>query len=182
MKRKRPFMPTVPVVLNGELVEDLERMNAQYPGDLYATPVAYDSTFALAAFTERKAMLEEARKMSENAEFRWLLQERSGGYCFGEGTLLPLFLKFYDLPDRVGDSLRLNPEKVIKDLSTKPRRDVLNWDNAIRSFDVCAYPYSAYSDPNFRGVEHFINFRCWFNPNWGLTVSSLRNWGLAFPA
>jgi hypothetical protein len=181
MKRKRPFMPTVPVVLNGELVEDLERMNAQHPGDLYVTPVAYDSTFALAAFTERKAMLEEARKMSENVELHWLLEERSGGGCPPEGTIVQVVLVFHDLPNLAGENLYVKPDEEIKDMSTLPRREFLNWDNAIRSISSCAYPYSAYSDPNFRGIEHFINFRCWLNPNWGLTISSIRNWGLAFP-
>ncbi|MEV6176328.1 hypothetical protein [Streptomyces sp. NPDC052015] len=180
-KRKRPYMPTVPLLLNGELVEDLERMNAQYPGDLYVTPIVYDSTFALAAFTEREAMLEESRKMSNSAEFRWHVELR-GGACADEGTPVPQFLRPWDLPNLRGEFLTISPEGKIRDLSTRVRREFLNWDNAIQSIGICAYPYSAYSDPNFSGIEHFINFRCWINPDWGITISSIRNWGLAPPA
>jgi hypothetical protein len=178
-KRKQPYMPTVPLLLNGELVEDLERMNAQHPGDLYVTPIVYDSTFALAAFTERKAMLEESRSMSNSAEFHWHVEMRSA--CADEGAPVPQLLRPFDLPNLRGEFLRISPEGEIKDLSTRVRRQVLNWDNAIRSIDVCAYPYSAYSEKNLRGIEHFINFRCWINPDWGITISSIRNWGLAPP-
>jgi hypothetical protein len=169
-------------VLNGELVEDLERMNVEHPGDLYVTPVAYDGVFALSAFTDRQAMLAEARTMTDSVTFGWLAEERGIG-CLPEGAPAPTELVCFDLLNLGGDQrLRTGADKNRKDLSLVPRRGFLNWDNCIRSVDVCAYSYSAFSEKNFRGVESFINFRCGFNPTaWGLNTSSIINWGTGGP-
>lgn len=73
------------------------------------------------------------------------------------------------------------------DLAQVPRQNEIGlwnlaWDNAIRSVDACAYPYSVSSDRNFHGVTHFINFRCSFNAtSFGCTASAIRNWGTLPP-
>ncbi|WP_405597538.1 hypothetical protein OG741_13820 [Streptomyces sp. NBC_01410] len=174
-------MPTVPLVLNGELVEDLERMNKEYPGNLYVTPVVYGGAFALAAFTDGKEMLAEAQRMADSAEFRWHMEERAIG-CLPEDAPAPQTLECWDLPNLRGEVLRTRPGKHRSDLSAIPRRGFLNWDNAIRSVDACAYPYSASSEKDFHGVTHFINFRCGFNPTaFGINTSSIVNWGTLPP-
>ncbi|GAA3493890.1 hypothetical protein GCM10019016_009890 [Streptomyces prasinosporus] len=176
-ERQCPYMPSLPLLLNGKLVEDLERMNAENAGNLYVTPVAYGGDLALAAFTDRKDMLSEAQKVIDSAELHWLMEERAIG-CLPEGAPAPQVLDCHDVLDLRGERLRTPPNRSWKDLSLVPRREFLNWDNCIRSVDVCAYPYSAYSEKEFHGVEHFINFRCGFNPTvFGINTSSLVNWG-----
>lgn len=179
-ERQRPFRPTVPVMLNGELVDDVERMNKEYPS-LYITPAAYGSSLVLAAFTDGRAMLAEARRMEGDAEFHWLMEERGLG-CLPEGAPAPTVLEANDLPDLKGEILRVPPEKSIKDLATKARRGFLNWDNAIRSVDVCAYPYALCDGKNFTGNMYFVNFRCGFTlGSFGLITSSIVNWGTSPP-
>jgi hypothetical protein len=186
-RRQDPFTPALPVVLDGELIEDIERMNLEYPGDLYITPVVHESALALAAFVDAKAMLKRAREMTDNSELHQLLRDHSLG-CIDEGDPVRLVLDCYDRFDLYGNRLRLEPEAMVPDLFQVPRpggpTGILNstWDNAIRSVDACAYPYSVSSDRNFHGTTHFINFRCSFNATtFGYTGSSIRNWGTLPP-
>jgi len=171
-------MPVEPVVLNGELVEDLERMNAENPEALYITPVVYDSSIVLAAFSDPNVMVTESRKMTDSAEFHWRLglQSLTGGGCASEFDPMWQTLDSYDLPTVSGERLRLIPEHSFPDLATIPRRNVLNWGNAIRSLDSCAYPWSFWTQRNFGGDTWFINFRCTYFPS-GLGILSLDNWG-----
>ncbi|MFI1067056.1 hypothetical protein ACH4TC_34865 [Streptomyces spororaveus] len=185
-RRQNPFTPALPVVIDGELTEDIERINLEYPGDLYITPVAHKSTLALAAFADSKAMLKRAQGMTYDPELRELLRDHTLG-CLDDSDPVKLVLDCYDRKNLYGHILRLFPEAMIPDLSLLQRPNevgILNrtWDNAIRSVDACAYPYSVSSDRNFSGVTHFINFRCSFNAtSFGYTASSIRNWGTLPP-
>lgn len=155
-------------------------MNAQYPGPLYMTPVEYGSSLATAAFVERKEMLAAADKAGR---LQGVVNGNSTGLCPPEGSPAPTKLVVTDETLLRGASLSLFPEVFVPDLSREPRRSYLNWDNAIRSIDVCAYPYSMYADINFQGDEYFINFRCSFTElgQWDLRISSLKNWGTLYP-
>lgn len=143
--------------------------------------MAYNGTFALAAFTDSKEMLAESRRMAGSAESKWRMEERAIG-CIPETAPAPTVLDVYDVRDLRGERLRTLPGTKRPDLSLVPRKETLTWNNATRSVDVCAYPYSVSSDAGFRGVTHFINFRCGFNPTaWGANTSSLVNWGTIPP-
>ncbi|MER5733729.1 hypothetical protein ABT084_36270 [Streptomyces sp. NPDC002138] len=184
LKRRSPFIPALPVILEGERVDDIERMNLEYPGDLYVTPMVHRSTLALAAFVDAKEMLRKAREVTEDGELRKLLRGHALG-CIADGDPVRLVLDCYDNQNLEGSKLRLDPEAMCPDLSRIQRGfsyQHLNWDNAIRSVDACAYPYSVSSDPWFHGITHFINFRCSFNAtSFGYTGSSVRNWGTLPP-
>ncbi|MFH9712997.1 hypothetical protein ACH4MW_00015 [Streptomyces luteogriseus] len=185
--RQHPFTPALPVVLDGELIEDIERMNLEYPGDLYVTPVVHKSTLALAAFVDAKAMLKQAREMTYNSELHQLLRDHVALGCLDDADPVRLVLDCCDRSNLHGHKLRLEPEAMVPDLSQVPRQNEVGiynttWDNAIRSVDACAYPYSVSSDRNFHGTTHFINFRCSFNATtFGYTASSIRNWGTLPP-
>ncbi|MFJ9933895.1 hypothetical protein ACIRSJ_12300 [Streptomyces virginiae] len=186
-RRQHPFTPALPVVIDGELTEDIERINLEYPGDLYITPVAHKSTLALAAFVDSKAMLKRAQEMTYDPELRKLLRDHVALGCLDDDDPVKLVLDCRDRKNLHGNILRLFPEAMIPDLSQRQRPNAvgifnLTWDNAIRSVDACAYPYSVSSDRNFSGVTHFINFRCSFNAtSFGYTASSIRNWGTLPP-
>ncbi|MER6431335.1 hypothetical protein ABT272_26930 [Streptomyces sp900105245] len=179
-KRETPFVSTMPVVLNGKLVQDIERIDEEYPEDLFVTPVVHDSEFALAVFADPKQMLAEARKAKDDPEFHWLMEQRGIG-CIPEGDPAPTALDIWDIANLGGEGLRTKPEHSRSDLSNITRRQFLNWDNATRSIDVCAYPFSVSSEKDFHGVTHFQNFRCGFNVPSGWSISSLINWGTLPP-
>ncbi|MEU6332261.1 hypothetical protein ABZ851_34170 [Streptomyces sp. NPDC047049] len=180
IKRETPFVSTMPVVLNGKLVQDIERIDEEYPEDLFVTPVVHDSELALAVFADPKQMLAEARKTKDDAEFHWLVEQRGIG-CLPDGAPALTALDSYDIANLGGRRLRISPEHGYPDLSLVPRRKSLNWDNAILSFDACAYPFSASSEKDFHGITHFQNFRCGFNISSDWSVSSLINWGTLPP-
>ncbi|MGW7458441.1 hypothetical protein [Streptomyces sp. NPDC054797] len=183
-KRKNPFTPALPVIIEGEVVDDLERMNLEYSGELYVTPVVHRSTLALATFVDAKEMLRKAQEVTDDDELRQLLRASALG-CVAEGDPVRLVLDCYDGQNLEGNKLRLEPEAICPELYKLKRGlglPVRNWDNAIRSVDACAYPYSVSSDPWFHGTTHFINFRCSFNATtFGYTASSIRNWGTLPP-
>ncbi|MEU3640762.1 hypothetical protein AB0H23_31640 [Streptomyces albogriseolus] len=112
-ERQCPYMPSLPLLLNGKLVEDLERMNAENAGNLYVTPVAYGGDLALAAFTDRKDMLSEAQKVIDSAELHWLMEERAIG-CLPEGAPAPQVLDCHDVLDLRGERLRTPPQQELE--------------------------------------------------------------------
>ncbi|MBC2908131.1 hypothetical protein [Streptomyces cupreus] len=138
----RLLEPQVPVVLDGEVVDDLEQLNAALP--LNFTRLSYEGSVALGAFTDRKAMLSEVRRM--NGDTRG---------DFG----LPSHTRVWEDGNEGGDRLELEAGFHWRDLTRVPRGflHTQNWNDIISSVSVCAFNVELFDDIHLSGARFFID-------------------------
>ncbi|MBT2490686.1 hypothetical protein J7E96_19630 [Streptomyces sp. ISL-96] len=179
--RKREFKPDVPVVLDGEVVEDLERMKAEATGPLSMTRLAYGSSLALGAFTDREAMLAEVGRMYPDAEHRSLVALEA--VCTQPPDSLPTRVCFFEDADEQGDIKCLEAGFGYKNLSNVHRGFLLtqNWNDVISSLSQCRFDVSLFDAFDWTGNEFFAPKGC-NTPNlarfgWGDRAASIVNWG-----
>lgn len=139
----RPIEPIVPLILDGEVVEDIERFNATRTRALFMTRLSDKGAVALGAFTDRAAMLSEARSMSPD-----MMMD------FG----LPTFCMVWDKPKDEGDHLAVEHGCHYSDLSRVPRGDLpmQTWADSISCLDACQFDVSLFPDINFMGDGLFV--------------------------
>ncbi|MEU1287483.1 hypothetical protein [Kitasatospora sp. NPDC005856] len=140
----RPIEPEIPIVLNGEVVEDLEQFNATMRSQaLYTTRLSDGGAVALGAFTDRTAMLSEARSMDTDVALD-----------FG----LPTFTRVWEDANEGGDRLELEHGFHWPNLVNVPRGflHTQNWNDIISSVSVCAFDVDLFWDINLSGADFFV--------------------------
>lgn len=140
----RPLEPEVPVVLDGEVVEDLERLNvAMRTQALPTTRLSEAGAVALGVFTDRTAMLSEAQRMDTEtiADFG-----------------LPTFTRVWENGNEGGDRLELEHGFHWPNLLNVPRGflHTQDWNDIISSVSVCQFDVSLFADINLQGPEFFV--------------------------
>ncbi|MFI0222321.1 hypothetical protein [Streptomyces lydicus] len=182
-QRRRPLVPQVPLVLDGEVVEDLERMNAEATVPLFMTRLVHDSSVALGAFTDREAMLSEARRLP--ADSQSATRPRSEHVCASNPDSLEDIVRFWEDAGEQGDIRSVGPGLGYKDLSRLHRGflSTQNWNNIISSLSWCRFDVSLFelTDFNASGGEFFAPKGC-NTPDltpfgWNDRASSIANWG-----
>lgn len=180
---KRPIEPRVPLVLDGEVVEDLERMNAEIVGPLFMTRLVYNSSVALGVFTDRAAMLSEARKLpvaSQKTEVR-----PRELVCTSNPDSLEDIVRFWEDTNESGDIRSVGPGLGYRDLSGLHRGflSTQNWNNIISSLSWCRFDVSLFDLTGFdSGAGEFFAAKGCNTPDltpfgWNDRASSIANWG-----
>ncbi|MFF1476749.1 hypothetical protein ACFVYD_04065 [Streptomyces sp. NPDC058301] len=180
--RKRELYPDVPVVLDGEFVEDLERMNAEVTRPLFMTRLVYDSSLALGAFTNREAMLAEARRTHADAE-ESSLGASLEAICTQPPDSLPTQVCFFEDINEGGDVKCVDAGLGYPDLS-KVHRGFLgtqDWIFVISSLSQCRFDVSLFDLLEWHGDEFFQPKGC-NTPDlgrfrWNDLAVSIANWG-----
>lgn len=141
---RHPLEPAVPLVLDGEVVEDLERFNATRGSQtLYTTRLSDGGAVALGAFTDRAAMLSETRSMSPDTAM---------------DLGLPTFTVVWEDANQGGDHLQLEHGFSWPDL-TRVHRGFLgtqDWNDIISSVSACQFDVILFADINFSGDQFFV--------------------------
>ncbi|MFD5411951.1 hypothetical protein [Streptomyces nojiriensis] len=180
--RKRELYPDVPLVLDGEVVEDLERMNAEVTRPLFMTRLIHNSSLALGAFTDREAMLSEARRMYTDAE-EGALEAALEATCTQPPDALPTQVCFFEDIDEQGDVKCVEAGLGYPDLS-KVHRGFLgtgDWIFVISSLSKCRFDVSLFDLLEWHGDEFFQPKGC-NTPDlgrfrWNDLAVSIANWG-----
>lgn len=180
---KRPIEPQVPLVLDGEVVEDLERMNAEIAGPLFMTRLVYNSSMALGVFTDREEMLSEARQLPVASE-KTELQPREH-VCTSNPDSLEDIVRFWEDANESGDIRSVGPGRGYADLSGLHRGflGTQNWNNIISSLSWCRFDVSLFDLTGFNsGAGEFFAPKGCNTPDltpfgWNDRASSIANWG-----
>ncbi|WP_149183046.1 hypothetical protein [Streptomyces sp. TRM49041] len=183
----RLFAPAVPIVLDGEPVEDEERMHADFPGPLHLTRLGHGDDAVLGAFTDRAAMLAEARRQYAGEELppeRLERAKRSMEHvCTTNPGSLPEEVYFYEDAGESGDVKRLPKGRGYPNLSRVSRGflGTQNWNDVISSLSWCRYDVSLFDAFDWQGNEFFAPKGC-NTPDlnrfgWGDRAASIANWG-----
>ncbi|MCK7621716.1 hypothetical protein MUU72_00985 [Streptomyces sp. RS10V-4] len=158
--RVRPLSPQVPLFLNGDVVEDLERLNAEMTEPLHVTCLVNGDSLVLAAFTDRQAMLSEVRRTyADSAQMAVLSGEH---YCVSHPEALPDYVRVWEDANESGDYLDLDAGYYYPDLS-KVHRGFLhtqNWNDIISSLSACRYDVALFEDTGLTGHEFFAPKGC----------------------
>ncbi|GAA4932053.1 hypothetical protein ACFPM3_03660 [Streptomyces coeruleoprunus] len=182
----RLFEPVVPLVLDGEPVEDEERMHADLAGPLHLTRLGQGDDVVLAAFTDREAMIAEARRQYAGGatEPQDVKPKRSMEHiCTSNPSTLPAEVCFFEDAGEQGDVKCLGPMLGYRNLS-RVRRGFLgtqNWNDVISSLSWCRFDVSLFDAFDWQGNEFFAPKGC-NTPDlnrfgWGDRAASVVNWG-----
>ncbi|MGA5418466.1 hypothetical protein [Streptomyces pseudogriseolus] len=170
---KLPFMPSIPLLLNGAPVDDLERMNQNVSSPLYMTPTVFESRPAIAAYTERGPMVREAARLRVGCELRGAY-----GYCY-EPSQVPSHLDLWEHMDWQGNGFRVPVDVKVADLRDYGANDLFS------SISACRFAYSIFEHVDFRGNEYMLNAPCSISylagSGWNDKISSVINWGPSGP-
>jgi hypothetical protein len=187
-EQPRRLTPDTVRVLDGEPVEDEERMHADLAGPLHLTPLRRGGDMVLAAFTDRAAMLEAVRR--EERGYEELSPERREEaraslkeICVSNPTVLDAHVCFFEDAGEQGDEECLGPELGFPNLS-RVRRGFLgtqNWNDVISSLSWCRFDVSLFDAFDWQGNEFFAPKGC-NTPDlarfgWGDRAASIVNWG-----
>ncbi|MFJ8692994.1 hypothetical protein [Streptomyces roseolilacinus] len=184
----RLFEASVPLVLDGEPVEDEERVHADLAGPLHLTPLGRGADTVLGAFTDRAAMLEAVRRedaADEEVSPERLERARASfeHICTSNPSVLPARVCFFEDAGEQGDVKCLDPGLGYPNLS-RVRRGFLstqNWNDVISSLSWCRFDVSLFDAFDWQGNEFFARKGC-NNPDlarfgWGDRAASIANWG-----
>ncbi|WP_175410037.1 hypothetical protein [Streptomyces sp. TRM64462] len=182
----RLFEPSVPLVLDGEPVEDEERMHADFPGPLHLTRLGDGEEMVLAAFTDRAAMLAEVRRYAGDEPSPERLERARASLehvCTTNPGSLPEQVCFFEDAGESGDVRCLDPARGYPNLS-RVRRGFLgtqNWNDVISSLSWCRFDVSLFDAFDWQGNEFFAPRGC-NTPDlnrfgWGDRAASIANWG-----
>jgi hypothetical protein len=166
-------VPQVPLVLDGELLEDPGRVRELESTPLYYTPLRHAAGVALGAYTEREAMLAASREAPEVLAGLELTDARS--VCTTNPDSLGEFAFYFEHMHFGGDSISDQPGWGFASLV------IGDWNDTISSVDWCRWDVSLFQHSNFEGDELFLRAGC-DTPyleafRWNDTASSTVNWG-----
>lgn len=174
----------VPLLLDGEVVEDRERLADLKGAPLHYTPLHNGPGVALAAFTRRDAMLAESGDLLASLGNVKLMS--LDHVCTSDPNTLPEQVCFFQHVDEQGDVLCLQPGRAYQDLTRVGRAKLLwwytaDWNDTISSVSHCRWDVSLFEHVNFGGDEYFLRAGC-NTPNlvplgWNDRASGIVNWG-----
>lgn len=180
--------PSVPLALDGKLLQDPEELSAYNGQPLYYTPVRSKAGLALAAFTSRSAMFSEIKttqaRLSEVA-----VQPLAEHICTNNPDSLGEQACFFEHIGEQGDVRCLPPNRAYRDLTRVGRTKVAwwytsDWNDVISSVSWCRWDVSLYEHVNYGGSQLWLPAGC-NTPNlvelgWNDRASAIVNWGRRF--
>ncbi|MFF8382778.1 hypothetical protein [Streptomyces kanasensis] len=182
----RVFSASVPLVLDGETVEDEERMHADLAGPLHLTPLGSGDGVVLAGFTDRAAMLAEARRATADGSPREGVDGARDSFervCTSNPDSLPDRVCFFEDAGEQGDVKCLGAGLGYPNLSRVHRGflSTQNWNDVISSLSWCRFDVSLFDAFDWQGNEFFARKGC-TTPDlnrfgWGDRAASIANWG-----
>ncbi len=175
--------PSIPLVLDGKLLDKPEEITAYNGTPLYYTPLRSSSGIALAAFTSRDRMISEAKQQA--GEILHPQFERTGT---NNPDSLPEQVCFFEHINEDGDVKCLPPRRAYSDLTRVGRSKFLwwytnDWNDVISSVSACRWDVSLFEHINYGGSQLYLPARLGRNtPNlvelgWNDRASSIVNWG-----
>jgi hypothetical protein len=185
-------VPDVPLVLDGEVLEDPEEITQLNGQPLSYTPLRTRTGVALAAFTDPRAMVSEASQLVRRMAEGEILEARSEHICTSPPFNLPDRVQFFWDINESGDTIGLNgthegqPGEAFRDL-TEIDHGFLgfgDWNDEISSVSQCRWDVSLFEHINFGGSQLWLRAGC-NTPNlvelgWNDRASSIVNWGKRF--
>jgi hypothetical protein len=183
--------PNVPLVLDGEVLEDPQEITEHNGKPLYYTPLRTRAGIALAAFTDPEAMISESSKLVRRIQEGSIPAATSEHFC----TSNPDELRerrvqfFWDIHED-GDTIGLNDThdgaigEAYPDLTEVGHGLFGDWNDAISSVAWCRWDVSLFEHINFGGSQLWLRGGC-NTPNlvplgWNDRASSAVNWGRRF--
>jgi hypothetical protein len=166
-------VPHVPLVLDGEVLDDPGRVEDMHTVRLYYTPLHHGPGVALGAFTERKAMLAASRRSQEVLASLSLTTART--VCTSDPDSLGEFAGFFEHMHFGGDGIWLGPARGFPDLTQG------DWNDVISSVDWCRWDVELFEHVQFSGDTLYLWAGC-DTPyleafGWNDRASSAINWG-----
>jgi hypothetical protein len=180
-------VPHVPVLLDGVMLDDPEKVTTYNGTPLYYTPIGSFPTVALAAFTKREAMLgaEGDARLSLEVGFADAVIEVP---IFGPITIPTVDeVRFFEHTYRRGAQLTLAPNRAYRDLTGLSFGGgpfgigSSSWNDAISSTSACRFAVSLFEHTNYGGSELRVpagaNAADLVPLGWNDRASSVVNWG-----
>jgi hypothetical protein len=167
-------LPAVPLVLDGEVLDDPSRVRDVGGVRLHYTPLHYGSGVALGAFTRRDAMLAASRQASYEA-LASLSLTSARTTCTTNPDSLGEFAGFFEHMHFGGDSIWLGPARGFPDLTQG------DWNDVISSVDWCRWDVELFEHVQFGGNSLYLAAGCdapYLEAfGWNDRTSSAINWG-----
>jgi hypothetical protein len=176
----------VPLVVDGEAVEDEERLHADLAGPLHLTPLGSGDELVLAGFTDRGAMLAEARRAAVDGPPRETADGARRSFervCTSNPDSLADRVCFFEDAGEGGDVKCLGPGLGYPNLSRVHRGflSTQNWNDVISSLSWCRFDVSLFDAFDWQGNEFFARKGCNVPDlnrfGWGDRAASIANWG-----
>jgi hypothetical protein len=168
-----PVPPEMPLVLDGEVLDDPARVKDLTTVRLYYTPLHYGPGVALGTFTQRDAMLAASRQSQEVLASLSLTNART--VCTTNPDSLGEFAGFFEHMHFGGDSIWLGPSRAFPDLTQG------GWNDVISSVDWCRWDVELFEHIHYGGSTLYLWAGC-DTPyleafGWNDRASSAVNWG-----
>ncbi|MEZ4869314.1 MAG: hypothetical protein R3C14_48780 [Caldilineaceae bacterium] len=180
--------PTVPLMLDGQLLQDSKEITSYNGTALCYTPIRINSGVALAAFTSRAKMIAEVGRLSNNFNTA-MMRSQSEHICTSNPDGLAEQVCFFSDINEEGDVKCLAPGRAYSDLTRVGRNLVTwwytaDWNDVISSVSWCRWDVSLYEHINYGGSQLWLRAGC-NTPNlvelgWNDRASSIVNWGRRF--
>jgi hypothetical protein len=169
--------PNVPLVLDGEVLEDSQEITQLNGKPLYYTPLRTRGGIALAAFTDPQAMISESSELVSTMTEASIQPATSEHICQQPPFNLPERVQFYEHIHQSGDTIGLNPGFAYPDLRS-------GWNDILSSVSWCRWDVSLYEHIHYGGSQLWLRAGC-NTPNlvilgWNDRASSCVNWGRRF--
>jgi hypothetical protein len=178
--------PNVPLILDGEVLEDPEEITQLNGTPLHYTTLRTRTGIALAAFTDPQALITEPRKLVRKMMEGAIPAAAHTDVCTSPPDSLGERVQFYEHINESGDTFGLNPFQFYPDL-TRARRGVLgleDWNDTISSVSQCRWNVSIWEHTQFHGDHHMLRAGCNTSNlgelGWNDRASSVINWGRHF--
>jgi hypothetical protein len=176
--------PNVPLVLDGEVLEDPQEITHLNGKPLYYTPLRTRAGIALAAFTDPRAMISESSKLVRTMTEESIPAATSEHICQQPPDNLPERVQFFEDINLDGDTIGLNPDTAYPDLTDVGHGLFGDWNDIISSVDWCRWDVSLFEHINYGGSQLWLRAGCntpnLVNLGWNDRASSIVNWGRRF--
>jgi hypothetical protein len=172
-------VPNIPLFLDGEFLEDPQEITQRNGQPLHYTLLRIRGGIALAAFTDRQAMISESSRLASKMTTESNTADTSEHICTSNPDSLGERVQFFEHINESGDTIGLNAGRAYPDLTRVSHGLFGDWNDTISSVSWCRWDVSLFSDINYGGSELFLQRGC-NTPDlgvWGDDASSVVNWG-----
>jgi hypothetical protein len=177
-------VPNVPLVLDGEALEDPQEITKANGKPLYYTPLRTRGGIALAAFTDPRAMISESSKLVRTMTEGSIAAATSEHICQQPPDNLPERVQFFEDINESGDTIGLDPDRAYPDLTDVGHGLFGDWNDTVSSVDWCRWDVSLFEHINYGGSQLWLPAGCntpnLVNLGWNDRASAIVNWGRRF--